>query len=228
MYFIYQFINRTNDKTMFVATKDVKNLISNCVNHELIEILNSPYIYHLVFADVEKHRIDELINSVKYSKIKLIKTILDTKNKQDYLLRKQIGETNELIMKPIIESVFELNLTKTLNPYSHFDFYSENLVVELKSLTNITDRVFVGTNKIVCQNILFIFKCNNKNDLYYLKYIKELFDTLQIIESEMKLKSTLSHVYSIPIKYLTRFFPTDKIELLFEFDDTKNINAMIH
>ena len=228
MYFIYQFINRTTDKMMFVATKDVNNLIKNCNNTDLIEILKSPYIYHLVFANVDKYRIDELINSVKNNKIKLIKTIIDTKHKQEYLLRKQIGDNNETTLKPIIEDVFNLQLTKTINPYSHFDFYSNNVVVELKSLKKIDANVFLGTNKIVCRNILFIFKCNTSNELYYLQYNKDLFNILPIIETEMKLKSTLSRAYCIPIKYLTRFFSTDKIELIYELDETGIINNLLY
>jgi len=226
MYSIYQFKNLKNNNVMFIGTKDVNNLIKNCNNDELIQILNSKYIYQLVFADIQKHRINELINSVKNNNIKLTKSIIDTKNKQDYLLRKQLGENNEHMLKPIIESVFGLNLTKTTNQYSHFDFYDKNLVVELKSL-NISNNVFVGVNKIVCNNILFIFKCNKTNDLYYLQYNRELFTTIPIIETEMKLKSTLSRSYSIPIRYLTRFFATDKIELLFEFDEVNIIHDLI-
>lgn len=228
MYFIYQFINRATDKMMFVATKDVNNLIKHCNNTDLIEILKSQYIYHLVFANVDKHRIDELINSVKHNKIKLIKTIIDTKHKQEYLLRKQIGDNNETMLKPIIEGVFNLQLTKTINPYSHFDFYSNNVVVELKSLKRIDANVFLGTNKIVCRNILFIFKCNTSNELYYLQYNKDLFNIIPIIETEMKLKSTLSRAYCIPIKYLTRFFSTEKIELIYEFDETAIINELLY
>ena len=228
MYSVYQFINRTNDKTMFVATKNVNNLLQNCNNDELIEILKSQYIYHLVFADVEKHRIDELINSVKHNKIKLTQTIIDTKNKQEYLQRKQVGDNNEKLLKPIIEDVFNLQLTKTINPYSYFDFYSTNVIVELKSLKTIVNNVFIGTNKIVCRNILFVFKCNKTNELYYLQYNKELFNIIPIIETEMKLKSTLSRSFCIPVNYLTRFFSTDKIELIYEFDETDVINDLLY
>ena len=77
----------------------------------------------------------------------MIKTIIDTKHKQEYLLRKQIGDNNETTLKPIIEDVFNLQLTKTINPYSHFDFYSNNVVIELKSLKRINANVFLGTNK---------------------------------------------------------------------------------
>lgn len=228
MYSVYQFINRTNEKTMFIATKNVNNLLQNCNNTDLIEILKSPYIYQLVFADVEKHRIDELINSVKHNKIKLTRTIIDTKNKQEYLQRKQVGDENEKLLKPIIEDVFNLTLTKTTNPYSHFDFYSDNVIVELKSLKKINDNVFIGTNKIVCRNILFIFKCNTTNELYYLQYNKELFNIIPIIETEMKLKSTLSKSFCIPVKYLTRFYATNKIELIYEFDETNVINDLLY
>ena len=44
----------------------------------------------------------------------------------------------------------------------------------------------------------------------------------------MKLKSTLSRAYCIPIKYLTRFFSTDKIELIYELDETGIINNLLY
>ena len=87
----------------------------------LVHILKSQYIYHLVFTNVDKHRIDELINSVKNNKIKLIKTIIDTKHKQEYLLRKQIGDNNEPMLKPIIEDVFNLQLTKMSLLYIYYN-----------------------------------------------------------------------------------------------------------
>lgn len=235
MFSIYQFISQTPYKTVFIHTTDVKQLIMDCKNGlltifpELIEILKLTYSYQLVFINVEEHRIYALINSVKNNPIKLIKQIIETKHRIDYTTRKRIGYDNEQLLKPVIETVFGLPLIKTLNQYSFFDFYNldgNGVIVELKSLT-ISNMVFIGLNKIVCKNLLFIFYCNLKKTLYYLQYSKSLFDTIPIREPNLKQKSTTTLSYCISIAHLTRFYITDKINIIFETDDTEKIKSLL-
>lgn len=231
-YCIYRFLSLDgNLPPAFVATsKDIKTLINN-QNPDysgLNKILNSTYIYQLVFLNIEKYKINDLINTVNNNNIKLNIAITNATQQLKYINRKKTGYNNELELQPIINNVFGLNIIKVDYQYSPFDFYSENVLVEIKSLENIFGYVFVGTNKIICENMLFIFKNNTKLDLYYLQYDKMIFNTFQIIAPKMEMKQSLSNVYKIPIQYLTMFYGNDKIELIFNNDERETINELVN
>lgn len=227
MYNIYQLYSTELNLIVFIGTKNIDNLIKHCNNYNIIKILNTKYILQLVFLNIQKNKINELIDTVKNDKTYLTSCILKCKNQLASLDRKRIGDANEIELKPVIENVFNMSLIKTDYEYSVFDFYSENCLVELKSLLHIHHNVFVGINKMICKNLLFIFKCNYTKDLYYLQYDPIFFDSIDVIETPMNGRLQLKRSYSISKKYLTKFNKNDKISLSFLHDEREAIKKLL-
>lgn len=227
MYNIYQLYSTELNLTVFVGTKNIDNVIKNCNNPNIIQILNTKYILQLVFLNIQKNKINELIDTVKNDKTYLTQCIIKCINQLASIDRKRIGDANETEMKPIIENVFNISLIRADYEYSIFDFYSENCLIELKCYSHIRHNVFLGINKIICKNILFIFTCNYTKDVYYLQYDPVFFNNLIVSENIPNGKFYVKHQYEISKKYLTKFNKNDKITLTFQHDERVAIKKLL-
>ena len=227
MYNIYQVYSTELNITVFVGTKNIDNLIKNCIDPNIIRILNTKYILQLVFLNIPKHKINDLIDTVKNDKNYLTSCILKCIELLLSLDRKRIGDANELEMKPIIENVFNMSLIRADYEYSIFDFYSENCLVELKCYSRIHYNVFLGINKMICKNILFIFTCNYTKDVYYLQYDPVFFNKLNVSENIARGKFYVKQQYEISKKYLIKFDKNDKITLTFQHDERVAIKKLL-
>lgn len=227
MYNIYQFYNTELNLSVFVGTKDINNLIKNCNDPNIIKILKTKYILQLVFLNIQKNKINELIDTVKNDKTYLTQCIIKCINQLAKIDRKRIGDANEIEMKPVIENVFNMSLIKADYEYSVFDFYSENCLIELKCYSHIRHNVFLGINKMICKNILFIFTCNYTKDIYYLQYDPAFFNKINISENIANGTFYVKHQYEISKKYLTKFDKNDKILLTFQYDERVAIKKLL-
>jgi hypothetical protein len=219
---IYYFVSLATTKTHFVITdNNIDTFIEQNVRKKLDvvlhTILNQKYIYHFVKRNVLIINAEPLIATLKKNKIRLDQLILQTRNEIAYEKRLILGANNENELKPIIERNFGVNLVKTENRYDNYDFYDVNrkYVFEIKSLI-ITYNVFIGANKIANVGdfkLIFIFKCNASRFIYYLIYSKELFESLELRNIELRGKLKLSPMFIIPVKYLTLLNQNDRIIL---------------
>jgi hypothetical protein len=219
---IYYFVSLATTRTHIVFTNEnindfIEQNIRNKLDDVLYHILNQKYIYHFVKRNVLIENVEPLINTLKTNKIRLDQFITKTRNEIAYEKRLILGANNELELKPIVERIFGVDLIKTLDKYDIYDFYDVNhkYVFEIKSL-NITYNVFIGANKIANVGnfkLIFIFKCNVSRFIYYLIYSKDLFDSLELRNIEMRGKLTPSPMYIIPVKHLTVLHQTDRIIL---------------
>lgn len=219
---IYYFVSLTTTLTQFCITNENINIfieenMKNRLNNVLYNILQNKYIYHFVIRGVLLENAEPLIAKLKTNKIRLQQLITKTRNDIAYEKRLLLGEENETELKPVIERIFGVDLIKTENRYDIYDFYDANrkYAFEVKSL-HISYNVFIGENKV--KNIdgfslIFIFKCNLTRIIYYLIYSKELFNTLELKNIDMRGKLTPSSMYIIPVKHLIRLTYTDKIIL---------------
>ena len=132
----------------------------------------------------------------------------------------EFGLEREQHNKPIIEQVFNLNLTHSKYQYQNFDFFDEirGAVVEHKSfhiLHHIENHTLLKTNKICCSNSIFIFEFLN-GQLFYLQYSSKIFKTLKTGWIKYQHKIFKEEFFIIPNELLTPFNSTSKIDLKFK------------
>lgn len=219
---IYYFVSLTTMITHFCITNEnidtfIEQNVKTRLNNVLYNILQNKYIYHFVMRNVLLENAEPLIAMFKTNKIRLQQFITKTRNEIAYEKRLILGAETETELKPVIERIFGVDLIKTENRYDIYDFYDVNrkYVFEVKSL-HISYNVFIGENKVKNVDgfsLIFIFKCNLSRVIYYLIYKKELFDTLELRNIEMRGKITPSSMYIIPVKHLIKLTHTDKIIL---------------
>lgn len=128
----------------------------------------------------------------------------------DYEKQKELdlnfGLKNEIIIKPILEKVFNMYLFKTAHNFSEFDFYDSNhkYLFELKSSKYSYSKyntVVITTNKGLCKNSVFIFSftCGY---LCYIQYNKKLFNTFIKALIFLPYRGLLVENYRIPKQHL--------------------------
>ena len=128
----------------------------------------------------------------------------------------------------IIKNIFATGqLCKSKYKYSHFDFYDELFLYELKSRTihsNKYNTAIINTSKLIDRNLIIIFQY--LDGYFYIRYDKNVFDTF-----ERNYQVNNQEVINIPIQYLTRFNNDDKIilpRLYNERKDTSNKERLIN
>lgn len=124
----------------------------------------------------------------------------------------KFGLENEIQVMPVLSEYFGCVLKKFANKYSYCDFYSDKILVELKSRRIKKDKYqtcFIGLNKIEwfakqkkpCY-IAYLYE----DGLYYIKYDADLFDKFAITADNIKadeiIKTTLN--VKIPTKLLIK------------------------
>ncbi len=126
-----------------------------------------------------------------------------------------ISKENEL--KPIIESRFDIKLTKA-SKFHNFDFLCESTktLYEIKSRKNNHNTyptTMIGYNKLDFIKFKqektykhFVFMFNFIDGLYYIKYNKKLFDTFEVKIGGRRdrNKDELKDYLYIPIQYLVK------------------------
>ena len=154
--------------------------------------------------------------------------------KKEYMILKQrldllYGLQQEDKVLPIIQEVFnDSNISKTKSAYCKYDFIGEKFMYELKSL-NVTitthKTTVIGVNKIFnsknephISNLVLLFQykqnnINNENDLYYIRFNKELFLTFNRRQIILQRDGSLNEIIDIPHGYLTKINIDSKITL---------------
>ena len=132
------------------------------------------------------------------------------------------GKAREVFLKPILEQAFKIPLQHSKYIFSHFDFYSEHYLFELKSYSYSYEKYhyeIIGTNKALNDHTIFIFE-HEKKDIYFIQYNEQLFNTFS--KRDMKFTTSIisTEVFDIPKKYLT------KLENFTEFNFSKNADSL--
>jgi hypothetical protein len=115
------------------------------------------------------------------------------------------GIQQEIKILPILQEKFGENLMPKETRYSRYDYFTENALFELKSRTNTKEKY--PTTLLTCNKVLegkeqyFLF--NFIDQLCYIKYEKELFDTFEkkLFSRNFKKEDEKDYFY-IPIQYL--------------------------
>jgi hypothetical protein len=139
-----------------------------------------------------------------------------------------MGAVAEKYGYTVIKNVFAVGeLHQSKFKFSHYDFYDNKFLYELKS-RNIKSSDFytgiINVCKLVDNNIIFVFKYTD--GYFYLEYDKELFKTFgrnrQVNSQE---------VIEIPIRLLTKFNENDKIKIEKKYnepEDDTNFKKLIN
>ena len=122
------------------------------------------------------------------------------------------GLANEIEVRAVLRGLFGGELKKLANKYSCCDFYSNKILVELKSRRIKKDKYqtcFIGLNKIewfAKQKKECYISYLYEDGLYYIKYDADLFDTFAITSDDINkdgiIKTTLN--VKIPTKLLIK------------------------
>jgi hypothetical protein len=141
--------------------------------------------------------------------------------------KKNYGLTREIENLPIFKTLFGNDFTPTKYDYTHFDYYNNGVIFELKSLRYsykqyttaiIDDQKIRAINKY--RSIVILYEYTEENDekeLYYIPYDKQLFDTF-----ERKYDPNCSFnkfVIHIPITQLIKITTHEPITLSFPTND---------
>jgi hypothetical protein len=142
------------------------------------------------------------------------------------------GLQGEDQMKPIIEKCFNDILIKTKYIYNKVDFIGNSgFLYEVKTFKgNYNEEyrnVLLGTNKLICENLIFLFLFGN-NDIYFIQASFKVFEDFEITKIKNKNRLIKNEVYLIPNHYLEKLDinKTYKFDLLindFERDIRKKI-----
>ena len=149
------------------------------------------------------------------------------KHKSLYNLNYTQGKRQEDINFEFIKQVFnEPSLMKSAYRFSHFDYYSDRFLFELKTINNSVYKyrnVLLGTNKLICHTSIFIFKfiTETDNEINYLQADNEAFENFNTGFVKGAGRMDYNEVYYIPVQYLTKINIDDKITLLY-YDDKQD------
>ena len=165
------------------------------------------------------------ITEVLNTSINRIETVFKKQNELSNYTRTEnikYGLINQKIVLKQINVYFnDGDIKETINPYCKYDFYGNNFIYELKSLrysVNKYPTAIMNTSKLIQDDMVFLFQYteqNNKTDLYYIQYDKELFKTFNTRYIKPFNRINTSHIVDIPIELLIKIkISTDKIELI--------------
>jgi hypothetical protein len=151
-----------------------------------------------------KNHTDDVLNELNNKKIEQEKQRL---HNEQYQVNCKAGKIGEQKIKPILEQCFNDVLTPTKYRYNKVDFIGKRLLYEIKTFSgNYNEQyatVLLGTNKLICENLLFIFQFGN-GDIYFLKGDYKLFNTFNTSFVKHKNRLYENEVYFIPNENLTK------------------------
>lgn len=139
-----------------------------------------------------------------------------------YNINYQDGKNHEEVIKPVLCSVFQDTLVSSKYRYTHWDFVGRIFFYEVKSCKNyrMYPYVLLGTNKAICNNIMFIFVFNDVNMKYYIRYDRVKFDNFKTMWVKPTGRLYKNECWLIPYDDLIEFKNTDKIEIeIYENED---------
>jgi hypothetical protein len=199
----------------------------------LKDIINTNnYVYELIctYQNVEKEFIDkELIrHSQTYNFEEKSNNELSLLQEQlNYIQRRYEGLLKENEVKDRVEKIFDDKLEHSKYQYSHYDYAGATLFYEMKSIKMNYPNVFIGTDKIICNNLIFIYTFENlPNKLFYIKYDTDLFSTFEKKYVKPANRLYTNEVYLIPQSLLIEITDTDRV-CINTIDETELRNEII-
>ena len=133
----------------------------------------------------------------------------------------EYGLSKEYSIKQVLENVFNMKLNKSLFNFSSFDYYDTNyrFLFELKCYRYSYDTYnteIIGVNKGLTNNSVFIFQHEN-NDLYYIQYNRDLFNTF--VKENIFYRCKYDLCYRIPKQHLKKIDINNVYELKYNMPD---------
>ena len=127
----------------------------------------------------------------------------------------QDGKTHEEIIQPVLCSVFNDTLISSKCRYTLWDFVGNVFFYEIKSCKNHKQYPYVllGTNKAVCNNVIFVFVFNDVDKKYYIQYDRVKFDSFRTTWVKPVGRLYKNECWLIPYDDLIEFKNTDKIDI---------------
>ena len=151
-----------------------------------------------------KNHNDIILKSIIEKKIQEEKQRLHNETYNANVLQGKDGEDK---IKHILEKCFNDTLEATTYRYNKVDFIGNNLLYEVKTFKgNFDDKyptVIIGTNKAICENLIFIFQFGNE-DIYFIRVNFELFKTFNTTHLKNHNRLYYNEVYLIPNNKLTK------------------------
>ena len=173
-----------------------------------------------------KNHNDRILKSIVEKKIQEEKQRLHNETYNANVLQGKDGEEK---IKHVLEKCFNDVLEATKYRYNKVDFIGNNFLYEVKTFKgNFNDKyptVIIGTNKAICENLIFIFQFGNE-DIYFIRVNFELFKTFNTTHLKNHNRLYYNEVYLIPNNKLTKLdvnktYSFELIESDFE-KDVKN------
>jgi hypothetical protein len=97
----------------------------------------------------------------------------------------------------------------------------------MKSIKMNYPYLYIGTNKIICNNVIFIYTFENLPEkLFYIKYDDKLFSTFEKTFVRPKGRLYTNEVFQIPKSLLIEITDTDRISIN-TIDETELRNEII-
>lgn len=127
----------------------------------------------------------------------------------------EFGQKQQTLITPILTQHF--GILRELPRWSKFDFTSDTINIEVKSRQNMNINTYSETmmscDKAVefeGKELFFVFNyvydiANDKKQIYYIKYEKELFDTFEVKDFQYEDGTFKPHFY-IPVNLLTKIY----------------------
>jgi hypothetical protein len=220
---IYKIFSKNQELYNVIATKT--KYISKC-RYNILKQNDKNCLSYKIFIDDFDYILLETINDK--TKDEIHNKILEHIEKFKPKTREYMGAVAEKYGYTVIKNVFAVGeLHQSKFKFSHYDFYDNKFLYELKS-RNIKSSDFysgiINVCKLVDNNIIFVFKYTD--GYFYLEYDKELFKTFgrnrQVNSQE---------VIEIPIRLLTKFNENDKIKIEKKYnepEDDTNFKKLIN
>lgn len=213
---------------IFYKKDSLKNTDMTQGNRVLQNIItNNNFVYELIkkYENVEKD--DLQIEIKRFSREENIskineKSICELQRLQEELFynqRRYEGLIKEDVVKQRVEKIFMDKLIHSSYEYSHYDYEGKKLFYEMKSIKNMYPNVFLGTDKIICENLVIIYTFDNLPNqretglsrLFYIKYDNKLFSTFEKKYVKPPNRLYYNEVYSIPKSFLIEIKDTDRV-----------------
>jgi hypothetical protein len=210
---------------IFYKKKSVKN-------SDMKEIINrNNFVYDLVgeYKNVEKNKLQEEMKILSRENKSNInnKTIYELQRLQEELFynqRRYEGLKKEDVVKQQVEKAFEDTLIHSSYEFSNFDYQGEILFYEIKTIKSMYPYLYLGTDKIICNNLVIIYAFDNlPNKLFYIKYDNKLFSTFKKTFVKPANRLYYNEVFSIPKGCLIEIKDKVVIETIDENDVREEI-----
>jgi len=152
------------------------------------EIINrNNYVYELIekYENVEKDKLQQELKKFSRENTSNInnKSIYEVQRLQEelsYNQRRYEGLKKEGMIRERVEKAFGDTLIHSCYEFSNYDYQGKNLFYEIKTIKSMYPYLYLGTDKIICENLVIIYAFDNlPNKLFYIKYDNKLFSTFE-------------------------------------------------